>query len=246
MSRLTLWKQHGTAAPVPDILFEPWDAAQADRADSIVPAAGVYVSILEALALGVDRATLEHARRVQRNATTLAREVGIADEDLLEAIAAAGLLHDIGKAAVPDHLLKKPGPLDIHEFEQVKQHAARGAEMLLAVRSPFALVSIVRHHHENWDGTGYPDALGGAAIPLGARVLSIIDCYDALTSDRPYRRALSRTRAVAMITERRGTMYDPTVVAAFLRVQPDLPCAPDLLCAPDSAGFDGASEAPIR
>jgi putative nucleotidyltransferase with HDIG domain len=238
--RLTLWNHDGTAAPVPDILFEPWHAAQADRADSTVRAAGVYVSILEALALEVDRATLEHARRVQKNAITLAREVGIADGELLEAIAAAGLLHDIGKAAVPDHLLKKPGPLDTDEFEQVKQHAARGAEMLQAVRSPFPLVSIVRHHHENWDGTGYPDALRGAAIPIGARILSVIDCYDALTSHRPYRPALSRARALAMVTERRGTMYDPAVVAAFLRVQPDLPCAPD------SADLDHAGEAPTR
>ena len=184
-------------------------------------------AVLETLALGISRETIEHARRVQGNAVALATAVNITDPYLLRAIAAAGLLHDIGKLVVPARLLDKPGPLEPDEFDQVKRHAWLGAEMLTCVNSPDALIAIVRHHHENWDGTGYPGRLANTAIPFGARVLSIIDCYDALTSDRPYRRALSRQAAVAIIRERRGTIYDPSVVDAFLAIQPCLACAPD-------------------
>jgi putative nucleotidyltransferase with HDIG domain len=184
-------------------------------------------AMVEALALAINRATLEHACRVQENAVALAAALNLTDPYLLRAIAAGGLLHDIGKLAVPEHLLDKPGPLEPDEFDQVKRHARFGAEMLTCVNSPDVLVTIVRHHHENWNGTGYPDRLADAAIPLGARVLAIIDCYDALTSDRPYRRALSRETAVGLIEERRGTMYDPAIVDAFLAIQPDLACAMD-------------------
>ena len=182
-------------------------------------------TLIEALTLAIDRETLAHSCRVRANTMALAAAVGIADAGLLAAIAAAGLLHDIGKLAIPYALLQKPGPLDPHEFEQVKRHAPLGAQMLADIDTPAGLVSIVRHHHENWDGTGYPDGLAGIAIPLGARVLAIIDCDDALTSHRPYRRALSPERAVEMIRERCGTMYDPAIVRAFLSVQPDLASA---------------------
>ena len=184
-------------------------------------------AVVEALALAINRETLEHACRVQRNAVALAAAVKISDAYQLRAIAAAGLLHDIGKLAVPGQLLAKPGPLEPDEFELVKRHAPLGAEMLASVNSPDALVALVRHHHENWNGMGYPDRLAGAAIPVGARVLAIIDCYDALTSDRPYRRALSPQAAVALIQEQRGTMYDPSIVDAFLAIQPTLACALD-------------------
>ena len=173
-------------------------------------------AVVEALALAINRETLEHACRVQENAATLAAAMNITDPYLLRAI---------GKLAISEQLLDKPGPLEPHEFDQVKRHARFGAEMLTCVNSPDALVGIVRHHHENWDGSGYPDRLAGTAIPLGARVVAIIDCYDALTSNRPYRRALSRQSAVALIQERRGTMYDPSVVDAFIAVQPSLACA---------------------
>jgi putative nucleotidyltransferase with HDIG domain len=193
----------------------------------IFPGRPTEAAMVEALALAINRETLEHACRVQRNAIALAAALNLTDPYLLRAIAAAGLLHDIGKLAVPEPLLEKPGPLDPDEFDQVKRHARFGAEMLACVNSPDPLVAIVRHHHENWNGTGYPDRLADTAIPLGARVVAIIDCYDALTSDRPYRRALSRRAAVTLIEERRGTMYDPSVVDAFLAIQPDLACAMD-------------------
>jgi putative nucleotidyltransferase with HDIG domain len=174
-----------------------------------------------------DRITYAHACRVQRYAAVLSGEANITDPRMLEAIDAAALLHDIGKLALPDLLLHKPGPLTAREYAQVQQHAAIGADVLSAVPFPGPLALIVRHHHENWDGSGYPDGLRGNEIPLGARVLAIVDCYDALTSDRPYHRSLPQQRAIAMIVERRGTMYEPEIADAFLRVVDALHQAPD-------------------
>jgi len=182
-------------------------------------------SVIEALARAMntrDNFTYPHAQRVQRYAAVLAIEACAGDLRMLEAINAAALLHDIGKLGIPDRLLQKPGPLTSDEYDQVKQHAILGADILSAMAFPGPLALIVRHHHENWDGTGYPDGLRGDAIPLGARVLAIVDCYDAITSDRPYRRALPHDRAAAMILERRGTMYQPEISDAFFRVIGDL------------------------
>jgi putative nucleotidyltransferase with HDIG domain len=165
-----------------------------------------------------DGLTQQHSERVQSWALALACEVGITDTVMLDAIHGAALLHDIGKLGIPDLLLLKPGPLTPDEFERVRAHVTIGADILAAAAFPSPLTLIVRHHHENWDGTGYPDRLQGHGIPIGARVLAIVDCYDALTSDRPYRRALSHGSAVAMIHERRGTMYDADIVDAFLPI----------------------------
>jgi putative nucleotidyltransferase with HDIG domain len=165
-----------------------------------------------------DLATFEHAERVRRYATALARQAGVVEESLLQAIDAAALLHDVGKLAIPDGLLDKPGPLTADEYNRVKEHAAIGADLLAEVAFPGPLAALVRHHHENWDGSGYPDGQSGTEIPLGARVLAIADCYDALTSHRPYRRALNHDSAIAMIHERRGSMFDPDLTDAFLQV----------------------------
>jgi len=165
-----------------------------------------------------DGFTHQHAQRVQRYAAALADAACIRDAQMLEAIDGAALLHDIGKLGIPDRLLQKPGPLTADEYSQVKQHAIIGGDILSSMAFPGPLALIVRHHHENWDGTGYPDGLQGGAIPIGARVLAIVDCYDALTSDRPYRRSLPHDRAAAMILERRGTMYEPAIADAFLRI----------------------------
>ena len=177
--------------------------------------------VIEALARAMtarDGYTYQHAQRVQRYAEALADQACIRDRRMLEAISAAALLHDIGKLGIPDRLLHEPGPLTADEYDQVKQHAIIGADILSAMAFPGPLALIVRHHHENWDGTGYPDGLRGEAIPIGARVLAIVDCYDALTSDRPYRRSLSHDRATAMILERKGTMYEPAIADGFFRI----------------------------
>jgi putative nucleotidyltransferase with HDIG domain len=189
-----------------------------DQRDAV---ANRFPGLSDALARAMtarDGLTQQHARRVQRGALALAREAGITDGQMLEAIDGAALLHDIGKLGIPDLVLQKPGPLTVDEYDCVKQHVIIGADILSAAAFPGALALIVRHHHENWDGTGYPDGLRGHAIPVGARVLAIVDCYDALTSDRPYRRALSHASAVSMIHERRGRMYDPEIADGFLRI----------------------------
>ena len=165
-----------------------------------------------------DRLTHEHAERVRQYALELASEVGVADESTLAAIRAAAVLHDVGKLGIPDSILQKPGPLTVEEYDIVKQHATLGADLVAAAGGSRLLPDIVRHHHENWDGSGYPDRLAGEAIPVGARVIAIVDCYDALTSDRPYRPALSHNSALAMIHDNRATMYDPQITDAFMRV----------------------------
>ena len=179
----------------------------------------MYLSTVETLATAIDakdEVTHGHIRRVQFAAVGLAREIGVTDEDTLKAIEAGALLHDTGKIAVPEHILNKPGKLTAAEFEKMKLHAPIGAEILSAIDFPYPVVPIVRHHHENWDGTGYPDRIRGTDIPVGARILSVVDCFDALTSDRPYRSRMTNEAAIAILLERRGTMYDPAIVDAFI------------------------------
>src|SRR5262249_44680071 len=151
-----------------------------------------------------------------------ANEMGVRDDALLTAIEAAALLHDMGKLAVPEYILNKPGPLTPAEFEKMKLHASVGADILSAIQFPYPVVPIVRHHHENWDGSGYPDGVSGSDIPIGARILSVVDCFDALTSDRPYRPRLADSDALKVLADRRGTMYDPLVVDTFVRVYKDI------------------------
>ena len=194
----------------------------------------MYLSTIETLATAIDakdEITHGHIRRVQGAALALAKEIGVTDETALKAIEAAALLHDTGKIAVPEHILNKPGRLTPAEFEKMKLHAPIGAEILSSIDFPYPVVPIVRHHHENWDGSGYPDGLKGTAIPLGARILSVVDCFDALTSDRPYRGRMRDDEALAILHARRGTMYDPLVVDAFVSAHarimpPDAPPHP--------------------
>jgi GAF domain-containing protein len=140
----------------------------------------------------------------------------------LKAIEAAALLHDTGKLAVPERILNKPGKLTESEFERMKEHVDIGADILSLVEFPYPVVPIVRAHHESWDGSGYPRGLRGTDIPIGARILSVVDCFDALTSDRPYRRRMTDAEAIAILRERQGRMYDPDVVDTFVRVYRDL------------------------
>lgn len=185
----------------------------------------LYMSTIETLAMAIDakdQITHGHIRRVQHYAVELAKRVGVKDLAQISAIEAASLLHDMGKLAVPEYILNKPGALTPAEFEKMKLHASVGADILGAIEFPYPVVPIVRHHHENWDGSGYPDGLKGTGIPIGARILSVVDCFDALTSDRPYRPRLADTEAVRILIQRRGTMYDPLIVDTFVSIYPEL------------------------
>jgi putative nucleotidyltransferase with HDIG domain len=199
----------------------------------------LYMSTIETLAMAIDakdQITHGHIRRVQTYAVGLAKRMGVSDEAVLRAVEAAALLHDMGKLAVPEYILNKPGPLTTAEFEKMKLHASVGADILSAIDFPYPVVPIVRHHHENWDGSGYPDGLAGSAIPIGARILSVVDCFDALTSDRPYRPRLSDHEAIRILVDRRGKMYDPLIVDTFIAVYRDL--------APSTVG--GTEQLPLR
>ena len=190
----------------------------------------LYLSTIEALAMAIDakdQITSGHIRRVQVHSVALAQGLGVTDERELKAIEAAALLHDLGKLAVPEYILNKPGKLTPVEFEQMKTHAAIGADILASIDFPYPVEPIVRYHHEMWDGKGYPQGISGEAIPIGARILSVVDCYDALTSDRPYRRALTKEQATAILLERRGSHYDPRVVDTFIAARDRLIDASD-------------------
>src|SRR6266851_2729437 len=222
----------GAIVPLLLVLYFTFKTAMArvDDADKHVAQLNhLYLSTIETLAMAIDakdQVTHGHVRRVQSYATGLAVELGVRDETLLKAIEAAALLHDMGKLAVPEHILNKPGKLTTAEFEKMKLHASVGADILSAIDFPYPVVPIVRHHHENWDGTGYPSGIKGTEIPVGARILSVVDCFDALTSDRPYRSRLSDHDAVQILIERRGSMYDPLIVDTFIQVHDAIAAKP--------------------
>jgi len=179
--------------------------------------AALHLRTIEALALAIeakDHTTHDHLQRVQVYAIEVGKDLGL-DGDQLEALRAAALLHDIGKLAVPEHIISKPGKLTREEFEKMKIHPVVGAEILERVRFPYPVTPIVRSHHEKWNGSGYPDGLKGEDIPIGARILSAVDCLDALASDRQYRRALPLDEAMQKVVSESGTSFDPQVVAVL-------------------------------
>ncbi|MEW5807444.1 MAG: HD domain-containing phosphohydrolase [Acidobacteriota bacterium] len=180
--------------------------------------ANLYLSIIEALAFAIDakdRTTEKHLRRVQNLALGIAKEMGM-EKNELEALKAASLLHDIGKIAVPEYILSKPGKLTPDEFKIMSTHPAIGANILETVKFPYPLGPTVRYHHERYDGSGYPEGLKAAAIPLAARILAVVDCYDALTTDRPYRKALSKQEVTEYMNREAGKSFDPDVVRIML------------------------------
>lgn len=185
----------------------------------IADASRVHLATVEALATAIDardQVGVGHVRRTQIYAVGTGNALGLTDDEL-DALRAASLLHDIGKLAVPEHILNKPGRLTSAELEKTKIHANVGASILEKVGFPYPVVPTVRHHHECWDGSGYPNGLKGDEIPITARILSVADAFDALRGPRPFRAAISREDACNFLRSRAGTQFDPHVVNTFLR-----------------------------
>jgi len=181
--------------------------------------ASLNMRTIEALALAIeakDHTTHRHLQRVRTYAVEMAKVIGLPPDEI-EALRAAALLHDIGKLAVPEHIINKPGKLTPEEFEKMKVHPLVGAEILDRVAFPYPVAPIVRSHHEKWDGSGYPAGLAGEEIPIGARILAVVDCLDALASDRQYRPAMPLDEAMRKVKERAGTWFDPKLVELMER-----------------------------
>jgi len=165
-----------------------------------------------------------HVRRVQTVCEIVGKTMGLTASEL-DGIKMGALLHDIGKLGVSDHILLKPGALTDQEYEQVRAHAAIGANIIRNVNYPWDIAGMIRHHHECWDGSGYPDHIAGEQIPLGARIISVAEVYDALISDRCYREKWTHTQAVMTVSADSGTRFDPEVAAAFIKSEREIKMA---------------------
>lgn len=164
-----------------------------------------------------DGETAGHAQRVIDLSVALARKLGL-DKEEIRALQRGAYLHDIGKMAIPDQILLKPGPLDDEEWAIMKQHPARSREFISEIPFLQSAIQVAYYHHERWDGSGYPEGLRAEQIPLSARIFTVIDNWDALNSDRPYRKAWSREEVVAYLKKNAGSIFDPSVVEAFLEI----------------------------
>ena len=216
------WQLSVLVAPVVYLMYRSYRlylGKLEDEKKHVEQMAALHLRTIEALALAIDakdHTTHDHLQRVRTYALEIGKELKL-DASELEALRTAALLHDIGKLAVPEHIINKPGRLSPEEFEKMKIHPIVGAEILDRVNFPCPVVPIVRAHHEKWDGTGYPDGLKGEEIPIGARILSAVDCLDAMASDRQYRPALPLEEAMQEVCSQSGKQFDPRVVEVLKR-----------------------------
>jgi hypothetical protein len=179
-----------------------------------------YLETIKALVLALetkDHYTKGHSERVSQYSLAIGKEMGLG-EDQLELLQYVGILHDMGKIGIRDAVLKKPGIFTAGEYGEMQRHPAIGGEIIKEIKMLGQSASWVRYHHERFDGTGFPEGLKGESIPLGARIISVADAYDAITSDRPYKKALSRQEAKEEILCSSGSQFDPAVVEAFIRI----------------------------
>ena len=248
--------------------------AQTEKLKYIEEIADLHMNTIESLAIAIDakdQTTHGHVRRTQIYATEMGKLLKVSEPEL-RALVAGALLHDIGKLAVPEYILNKPGKLTEAEFAKMKIHPTVGGDILKRVNFPYPVEDIVRYHHEKWDGSGYPKGLRENQIPLVARVISVVDFYDATRCDRPYRKGMKREDSLALLQKMSGTAFDPKVVNLFqkhviefdnligqediqeqvasenidltTKARPDAGLASDVLGVPDDAtGFRSITEA---
>ncbi|PYS52119.1 MAG: hypothetical protein DMF68_02470 [Acidobacteria bacterium] len=192
--------------------------AEAEKARHIQEMANLHMNTIESLAIAIDakdQTTHGHVRRTQIYATEMGKLLKV-DESEIQALIAGALLHDIGKLAVPEYILNKPGKLTESEFAKMKIHPTVGGDILKRVGFPYPVEDIVRYHHEKWDGTGYPKGLKAQTIPLVARIISVVDFYDATRCDRPYRKGMTREDSLTLLRKMSGSSFDPRVVEVFI------------------------------
>src|SRR3954465_7759083 len=195
-----------------------------DQQRHVAQVSDLHLATIEALALAIDakdQTAQSHIRRVQVYAAGIARALGMTDNEI-QGVKTAALLHDIGKLAVPEHILSKPGPLTQEEFQKIRIHPQVGAEIIAAVPFPYPVAPLILSHHERWDGKGYPQGLAGGEIPIGARILTIVDYYDAVTTERPYHKALSKESAIGLLKREAGRALAPKLVPVFVDMLPSL------------------------
>ena len=200
-----------------------------DQQRHVAQVSDLHLATIEALALAIDakdQTAQSHIRRVQVYASGLARALGMPDAEI-QGVKTAALLHDIGKLAVPEHILSKPGPLTQEEFQKIRIHPQVGAEIISGVPFPYPVAPLILSHHERWDGKGYPAGLKGDEIPLGARILSVVDYFDALMSERPYHKAMSLEAAIGLLRQESTKALDPRVVQTFIDTYPTLAAEAD-------------------
>ena len=246
--------------------------AQSDKLKYTEEIADLHMNTIESLAIAIDakdQTTHGHVRRTQIYATEMGRLLRVSEPEL-RALHAGALLHDIGKLAVPEYILNKPGKLTESEFAKMKIHPTVGGDILKRVNFPYPVEDIVRYHHEKWDGSGYPKGLRAKQIPLVARIISVVDFYDATRCDRPYRKGMKREDSLALLEKMSNSSFDPMVVELFTKhvaefdkligaqdiqeqvqpvmdtssARPDAGLASDVLGAPDdNLGFRSITEA---
>lgn len=192
--------------------------AEAEERRHVEEMATIHMNTIESLAIAIDakdQTTHGHVRRTQIYATQMGQLFNVSELEL-RALHAGALLHDIGKLAVPEYILNKPGKLTEAEFAKMKIHPTVGGDILKRVNFPYPVEDIVRYHHEKWDGSGYPKGLKAEAIPLVARIISVVDFYDATRCDRPYRKGMKREESLALLRGMAGSAFDPKVVETFI------------------------------
>ena len=248
--------------------------AQAEKVRYVEEIADLHMNTIESLAIAIDakdQTTHGHVRRTQIYATEMGKLLKVKDQEL-RALVAGALLHDIGKLAVPEYILNKPGKLTEAEFAKMKIHPTVGGDILKRVNFPYPVEDIVRYHHEKWDGSGYPKGLKAEQIPLVARIISVVDFYDATRCDRPYRKGMKREESLTLLRKMSASSFDPKVVDFFTahviefdqliasedigeqvpsenldlnnKSRPDAGLASDILGAPDSSlGFRSITQA---